>query len=88
MHIGICIRLYPTLRIAKEIHLYLLLILRLQIIHVDLSRNRLIAVLHRSTSLRHLNALHPGAWNIAQAVRNGSTTEIRQILCQHLDIST
>ena len=87
MHIGIGIRLYSALRIAKEIHLYLLLILGLEIIHVDLSRNRLVAVFDRSTSLRHLNALHPRSRHIAQGIRDGSATEIRQVLGQHLDIS-
>ena len=50
MHISISVCLDSALGIAKEVHLHLLLILRLQVIHVDLSCDRLITILYRSTS--------------------------------------
>ena len=87
MNIGIGICLDSALGIAKEVHLHLLLILWLQIIHIDLPRNRLIAILYRSTALRYLNAFHPRTRHIAQSVRDGSTTEVREILGEHLYVS-
>ena len=50
MNVGIGVCLDSAFGIAKEVHLHLLLILRLQVIHIDLTRNRLITVLHRSTA--------------------------------------
>ena len=87
MNIGIGVCFDSALGIAKEVHLHLLLILRLQVIYIDLPRNRLIAILHRSTALRYLNAFHPRTRHIPQGVRDGCTTEVREILGEHLYVS-
>ena len=87
MNVGIGVCLDSALGIAKEVYLHLLLILRLQVIHIDLTCNRLIAILHRSTTLGYLNAFHPRSRHIAQGVWDGCTTEIRQILGEHLYVS-
>lgn len=87
MNIGIGVCFDSALGITKEVYLHLLLILWLQVIHIDLTCNRLIAILHRSTTLGYLNAFHPRSRHIAQGVWDGCTTEIRQILGEHLYVS-
>ena len=45
--------------------------LRLQILHIDLPGHGLIAVFHRRVAFRHLYALHPIAWYVAELVGQG-----------------
>ena len=54
--------------------------------HIDLSRDGLIAVLHRRATLAHLNALHPWPGHITQSVGSCSTPVVRNILRHHLHI--
>ena len=87
MHVGIGIRLDTALGVAEEVHLHLLFILRLEIVHVNLSCDRLISVFHGSTTLRHLDAFHPRSRHIAEGIRDGSPAVVGQILGEHLHVS-
>ena len=87
MHIAVKVSLNAALGVAIQVNLHRGVGLRLFIFHVNLSRNALIAVLYRSTALRHLYALHPRSRHIAQSVRCGGSSEVGNVLAQHLHIA-
>ena len=58
----------------------------LLVLHVDLPRDRLVAVAHRRAALRHLDTLHPRRRHIVQPKERGGATEVGHILGQHLHI--
>ena len=60
--------------------------LRLEVLHVDLSRDALVAVLHAGCPLAHLNALNPRARHVAQRVGQAGTSEVGHILGEHLHV--
>ena len=64
VYVGIGIGLELTHGVTIEIEGDTLVIIGLKILHIDLAGDRLIAIAHRGTTLRHLDALHPGAWHI------------------------
>ena len=86
MEIGHRIGLKLTHAAAIEIELHLLLVLRLQILDVDLSRHGLVAVLDGGVALRHLDAVHPRPRDVAQGKGSSRTAEVGQQLGQHLHI--
>ncbi len=55
-------------------------------LHVDLSGYRLIAVLYRRCTFRHLYRLHPRTRDIAEAVGRRRSAEVWYILSKHLHI--
>ena len=63
--IAVGISLQAAVGIAVEVDGNALLVFWFQVVHVDLSRYRLIAVANRRCPLRHLDALHPRAGNVA-----------------------
>ena len=88
MYISIKISLILLFTASKKIDIQGLGSLRLLKFNIYLSGNRLITILYRWTTLGHLYALHPWAGNIPQSKRSGCSTIIRNILCQHLYISS
>ena len=58
----------------------------LLVLHVDLPRDRLVAVAHRRAALRHLDALHPRRRHIIQPEERSGTAEVGHILGKHLHI--
>ena len=60
--------------------------LRLEVLHVDLSRDTLVAVLHARGPLAHLNALNPRARHVAQRVGQAGTSKVGHILGEHLHV--
>ena len=71
-----------------EVHRHALIIVRLQILHVDLSRNALIAVAHRRGTLRHLDTVHPRPRNIIQGIWGCRSAEVGEVFCEHLHIGS
>ena len=86
MVICICIGLQAALCIAIKIDGHSFFVVRLQILHVNLTRYRLIAIANRRSTFRDLYAAHPWTWNIIEGVGGRSATKVRQIFCQHLHI--
>ena len=62
--------------------------LRLLKFNIDLSGKGFITILHGRNPLGYLYAVHPGTGNITQSVRRSSTAIVRNILGQHLHISS
>ena len=87
MDVTVGIGFHLALRVAIEINGGSLFILRFQIIHVDLAGYRLVAIAYGRGAFRHHDTFHPGAWDIAQRIGCCSTTEVGQVLSEHLHIS-
>ena len=87
---GICIRLIPTGTACEKIGGYPVGFrqLRLFKLDIDLSCDSFVAILHRRDSFGNLYALHPRTGNISQSIRGSRATIVRDILCQHLHISS
>ena len=60
--------------------------LRLLVFYVYLAGDTLVAVLYGRSTFRHLNALHPRTWYVAQGIRSRRSPEIGNILGHHLDV--
>ena len=66
--------------------MHILVVLGLEILHVDLSGHGLVAVLHAGIALAHLYAFHPRAGHIAQGIGYCGTTEVGEVLGEHLHV--
>ena len=86
MHIGIGIGLYTRVIVAIEIDGETFGILRLQILHIDLSRYTVKTVLHSGSALRHRYRLHPWTRHITQREGFCRPEEIRLVFTEHLHI--
>ena len=64
MDVAVGIGLDATHRAAIEVDMHGLLVLGLEILHVNLARHGLIAILHAGIALADLDALHPGTRHI------------------------
>ena len=82
--IGICLEAAEC--VAVEIEGHALLVVGLQILNVNLSRDALVAVAHRGGSFRHLYALHPRSRHIVEGIGGGCPTEVGQVLGEHLHV--
>ena len=60
--------------------------LRLDVLHIDLTCDALIAVFHARRALAHLNALHPWSGYITQRIRQTRPSQVGHILGEHLHI--
>src|SRR5690554_3841793 len=58
------------------------------VLHIDLSRERLISVGNRGGTLRYLNGFHPGARHKIQAVGRAQSTTRWHVFGEHLYIGT
>ena len=85
--IGIAFQTGIAVAIQVEEEQIRLVLLRFLILHVDLSRHGFITILHRGDTLGNLNAFHPSAGNISQAIGRSHAAEVGNVLRQHLHIA-
>ena len=88
MNVTIRICLEFSHRTAIEVDAHTCWIFRFNVFYINLTCHRFVAILDGCITLTHLHTLHPTAWNIAQTVRESSTTKVRKVLGQHLNIRT
>ena len=60
--------------------------LRFLVFHIDLSRQRLIAIFHARRPFAHLDALHPRAGHVVQAEGLGEVAHRGDVFGQHLHV--
>ena len=60
--------------------------LRLFVFHIDLSRQRLVAIFHARRPFAHLDALHPRAGHVVQTEGLGEVAQGGDIFGQHLHV--
>ncbi len=63
--IAVGVGLDATHGVAVEVDVHGLVVLGLEVLHIDLPGHGLVAVLHAGVALAHLDALHPGSGNVA-----------------------
>ncbi len=83
--VGVQLQLEVGVEVGVQAHA--LRILRLEILDVDLSGHRLVAVLHRRHAFGDLYALHPCAGDIPQRIRRCRPAECRHVLREQLHVS-
>ena len=86
MDVGIGVGLYAASAVAVKVHRHALVGVGFQVLHVYLAGNALVAVAHRRGPLRHLDAVHPGAWHVIEGEGRGCSPEVGQVLCEHLNV--
>ena len=87
MNASIEVYLSLLFAILINIRTHTICALWLEKLNIYLTRSALISVLDARSTLAHLYRLHPRTRHIAEAIRQGSSTQIRNILCEHLHIS-
>ena len=82
--VSVCLKLCHC--VAINIGVDMIGQLRLLVFYVYLAGDTLVAVLDGRSTFRHLNALHPRTWYVAQGIRSRCSPEIGNILGHHLDV--